>query len=474
VNVSKPGTYIINAATTNGYAFFTQGTFTNTGQQLVRVPGDGVPKYTRKDTLRFFFNGVYSDLCDTLTVQVKEPVASYFINCSGIAIKGDYLKGTALTSANAASIMVTVAGVLPVETSSWSVESNTVNGISFAGSGTITGSGTKAITIQGSGTPTQYGPIPLTFTFTTPSGVQMCNTLVNVRLPEITYGVIGTYSVWHWSTAQRAKALSSTSGDNFGPNKTVDIVNLKKIWEEGSNVTTAVNNLKNNPPDMVLFMSYSLFDFHTPSTTTTAMANALADYVNAGGVLVYSTNSDGESVSTGQGLTESRAVFNAIWAGSSWSANATTVQWQSSGGGDNTYMIENDPSDPIINGPFGNLAGKYWAEDNAAYGTIVLTQLPPNCIKICSAYDGNNHTTTAQQGYSTVWYSKDKNIFVFGDTNGSESNSTNLVDYPASYSSSGAPLSKPYVSGTVHNAALEMNVINWAIQRALSNGINPH
>jgi hypothetical protein len=160
-----------------------------------------------------------------------------------------------------------------------------------------------------------------------------------------------------------------------------------------------------------------------------------------------------------------------------WSSTTTTgtlVQWHSSAGTeDNTFQITNDPSDPVINGPFGNLAGEYWAEENVATGTAVFRALPPNSVSVCSAWNGNKNVK--YKDYSVVWYNNDKNIFVFGDSTGEIGGCGGTSTYAACYDG-GAPNPKPYGTPlrTTNVAALELNAIHWAIQRALSNGINPH
>ncbi len=78
--------------------------------------------------------------------------ASYTIGtgglCSSTTINGGYYAGIALGTGNAVTMNanVTTAG-------SWSITTNTANGYSFSGSGNFTSTGTKQVTLYGSGIP---------------------------------------------------------------------------------------------------------------------------------------------------------------------------------------------------------------------------------------------------------------------------------------------------------------------------------
>lgn len=145
---------------------------------------------------------------------------------------------------------------------------------------------------------------------------------------------------------------------------------------------------------------------------------------------------------------------------------------------DNDYQIANLPDDPIINGPFGNLSGRYWGEDNASAGSVVVTSLPANSVQICSAYNPFGKADV-NPDYSVVWHNDSKNFVYFGDSAGAAVN-TDRYAYPAYYSSAGLPASKYYgnsgisTSQYVYNAALELNSVAWALKKAAVSGINPH
>ncbi len=69
-------------------------------------------------------------------------------SCSGNVVNGMYVSGSALNSSNTVTMHANVT-----TQGTWSITTNTVNGYSFSGSGTFTGTGTQQVTLNGSGTP---------------------------------------------------------------------------------------------------------------------------------------------------------------------------------------------------------------------------------------------------------------------------------------------------------------------------------
>jgi hypothetical protein len=174
---------------------------------------------------------------------------------------------------------------------------------------------------------------------------------------------------------------------------------------------------------------------------------------------------------------DNSSEVNLILEGIFGSAYGNVAQQQTGGGSDFVYPIANNPNDPIINGPFGNLAGKYWGEDNVSTGSIIVTKLPPGSVQVCSAmtpYGKPNHNP----GYSIVWYNNSKNFMYFGDSTGSSHNNMATGECPAYYPSNKPGIKRYGPGGSnnqyVYNAALELNGVAWMIKRAAVSGINPH
>lgn len=173
VTVNSVGPYTITTDTSNGIIFSATGTFTTTGVQLVTLHGAGKPVTTGQ----FFYTVTGEENNCSFSVNVAAGggggtggTAVYTLggspgNCAGFAAAGTYATGTALTSSNTvtAQVNVTTAGT-------YSITTNTVNGIIFSGSGTFTGTGAQPITLTGTGTPLAAG----SFNYTPAAGSSTC------------------------------------------------------------------------------------------------------------------------------------------------------------------------------------------------------------------------------------------------------------------------------------------------------------
>ncbi|MDQ6843091.1 MAG: hypothetical protein M3Z92_01880 [Bacteroidota bacterium] len=73
-------------------------------------------------------------------------------NCKPVILNGAYSQGTALTASNTVQVEVTVA--VP---GTYTISSNTLNGVSFTKSGTFTSAGVQNVTLAGTGTPAATG-----------------------------------------------------------------------------------------------------------------------------------------------------------------------------------------------------------------------------------------------------------------------------------------------------------------------------
>jgi hypothetical protein len=383
-------------------------------------------------------------------------------------VNGTYKKGTALTGTNTItmSVRVTKAG-------SYHITTVPKSGIFFNSIGKFETVGTHHIELIGSGSPTVNEDFRVEIQANTLDGNASCETVIPITLPRMSYALIGTDATYSWSGARKAALQNGSSFGEYGVVKTEGLWN---IWET-SDAGAAIGLLMSSVPDIVFYFAYG-------APNSIALSAALANYVNKGGVLIYASNSDGLGNLAGIGLVNTQILLNGIFGGN-------TAEWQtlcnSANGNcpgsypndDNNYLIANLSGNSIVNGPFGNLAGKYWGEDNETYGTIVVTQLPPNSVQICSANNNWGHMAV-NPNYSTVWYNESKNFFMFGDTPGASASNTEFGAYPSYFTSTGLPLSKMYGNGNsysspyVYNAALELNVVAWAIKKAAVSGINPH
>ena len=161
INISEPGTYQIlaNAVngtnTLNGYSFSSSGTFTERGNQIVELTGQGTPLLgPGNDYLKIKFNGV--DVianCPLPTISVLGATTSFELNCSAAAIHGDYFVGIAATGNNYIDIpisLVTTPGPVLVETV-------TVNGLKFSSGAINISATTTSIRLFAQGIPQVIG-----------------------------------------------------------------------------------------------------------------------------------------------------------------------------------------------------------------------------------------------------------------------------------------------------------------------------
>jgi hypothetical protein len=138
-------------------------------------------------------------------------------NCVAPVIQGAYLTGTPLDSTNIAIIAVDVTKL-----GSYSITTNTINGIKFSGSGIFTATGSQDIVLTGSGTPVAQGPY----------GFKTAATGCTFTIDIVSAGPAAVYTYTGAPGNCTGPAISGTytSGINLGPTNTVDL----KV-----NVTTA-------------------------------------------------------------------------------------------------------------------------------------------------------------------------------------------------------------------------------------------
>jgi hypothetical protein len=450
LNVKKLGAFAITVTTGNGYNFYLSGVALSLGGMTVNVPCQGIPVVVQTDKLIFRGMELTSD-CEP-EVEVVSSVANYSLNCSTIEVNGQYLKGTALTASNTITLHVTVSTA-----GSYNITTPLTNGIYFSARGNLI-QGTQFITLIGSGTPTINSDFPITINANTLQGNNTCSITVPVTLPEMTYAIIGS-GVWSWAATPRTNALSNVGSASFNLDGLVRIKNFKELWNTSS-VSTAITNLTNGVnggkyPDIILYFAYG-------ADPTPVLTTALLNYINAGGCVIY-----GSSDNT---VTAVNSLMNGLFG-------ISPAQSQAGGAtSDDVYPISNFPNDPVINGPFGNLSGQYWGEDNLTTGSVIMTELPANSVQVCTARSASK--TSNDPKYSIVWYNDNKNFFYFGDSVGASTTSSSLTEFPAKYNTQGLPQSKNYgTSGNtqfVYNSALELNAIAWALKKAAVSGINPY
>ncbi|WP_460560633.1 hypothetical protein [Ferruginibacter profundus] len=169
VNVSKPGSYAINTNTANGITFSDAGSFTTTGQHTVVLLAKGTP--VRAESTAFVPNTGTVTCNFYLTVAPLPPPAAFTLSgapgaCAPVTVNGFYILSKPLDGANTVVIQADVGS-----TGSYTIATNTVNGMSFTASGVFSSTGLQNVLLRGSGVPGSTG----TYTLTPRVGTSACN-----------------------------------------------------------------------------------------------------------------------------------------------------------------------------------------------------------------------------------------------------------------------------------------------------------
>ncbi len=102
------------------------------------------------------------------------------MSCGSATANGVYKVGTALTASNTITLPVNVTAL-----GSYTINTNTVDGISFSASGTFTATGNQNVTLQGTGTPSSTAVKTMTITSDSKGGVSTtCTVNVIVVVPK--------------------------------------------------------------------------------------------------------------------------------------------------------------------------------------------------------------------------------------------------------------------------------------------------
>lgn len=460
VEVTKTGTYSISALpdSDNGYYFTLSGEFLTTGTFTLNVLAMGTPQSPQEDEFKIMINGVEPEDAASLCkfkVKVEDSAIKplYKMTCGNVKVNGVYKQDVALSGSN------TISVTLQVETSAigatYSIETNVVDGISFKGAGTLT-STSQVVTLQGTGTPA--GTETKTFTLTSNSTLtaSTCTAKVIIVIPKkrlLTIGGAKNGYGYNFSGTAESNRLITTKA-NYGDleNSVVAFEGWEEIIDGTDLPSTSFmqNHLLGADPVDIVVLGYTY-------EITDAVADVLRDYMVRGGVVLAFTQSPSGVSRLMQHLTGNSQVSGHI-------VNTAGALYKLS-------FVD----DPILNGPFGDIRGKYWGED--ASPTVRVQGLDTGNLEIYSDAKDHRFTTAAPVGL-TAFRHKDYNFIYAGD--GGFNSSQVLPDLticPFKLDSNGFPIPKDSygnltVQKPVHNSIFTANAFAWAIERAENNGIN--
>lgn len=157
IDITATGVYSIKSDTLNGYSFSDAGTFGVTGVQKVKLKASGTPVSPGINSFTISFGSSSSCTIDVIVLPSGTAAATFSLGgtpgaCSGAIVNDTFTSGTPLTASNSITfnVMVTSAGTYTLNT-------NTVNGISFSQSGFFSTPGPQTVTLTGTGTPVAAG-----------------------------------------------------------------------------------------------------------------------------------------------------------------------------------------------------------------------------------------------------------------------------------------------------------------------------
>lgn len=471
VNVTKAGAYTISVTTDNGYGFNGGGTFLNTGAQQVTLMGQGKPANTNEtpgDVVTMILNG-YDALCNQVNIAVLPPVATYTMSCSNSTVNGVYQIGVPLNNTNTITVPVTVTDIS--SGGSWSITTNTVEGISFSGYGTFISIGPQTVTLQGTGTPASTIPAEFTLTSNSGGGVETSCSGVTVMMAitsKIVYTLgIGVYDLSHNTTAPYRML---TAASNYGTNSNSKVKYVQPItFVDGGMENTPANIrsvlLGSTPPDIVI----TGYNWEPSVSNGPQIAQIFLDYLSKGGVvLMFCESNDIDQVIM-------RVIFGDM-----------TINSGTAGPSNSRYLYPFLTDDPILNGPFGNITGKFWGEDaSATIGLPSSLANNPNITVYTTSPTTKMITSFRHNKLSLVWVGDGGFNSHPDGINAANSNDTNA--YPFWIDANNYPIEKPSYGqsntvntingfpGPVQNSIFTANAFAWAIQMAQTKGINnPH
>lgn len=396
-------------------------------------------------------------------IPVKERSRVYTFNCSYISATGGSFRTDKplVQGRDGLRISINVGYA-----DSYTIKTNTINGVSFEKSGTFTDAdrerGTAEVILDGTGTPKEAGSFnfDVIATGTGDVTVYTCTTIVNFRGPDINVLAIGAaaYVPYGWTNYAPTDILTNTR--LFGPNGTMKVNSIKLF------TNSPYYNFPNNLSSYLESNSIDIVVVGYPTRYGDAERIALEDFIkNKKGVVIMTdeSNLDANASSSRTGTT------NQLIANLSDGVYRTGLN---GGPGINSSFtminkVVGPSTDPIVTSVFGTLNNRLLGND--ASGNIwYFKNLPSDYIPIATSYVDS----------TMVWIFRHKTLgFIFMGDGGIFSGRPSVRDrtiWPAFYDNSGSLLGKDYNylgdSGyTVYNSILYANTMKWAIDYVIKN-----
>lgn len=520
VSVTKPGLYTISATITdplkdNGYFFHTSGEFLSIGTFTIRVPAMGTPiNYSNpdKDQFTIELNAVRANGDDpacTFEVEVKNNAIRplYTMQCSGTVVHGEYYEDEQLVATNYIEVVLNVDPTSFGAT--YEIETNEVDGIKFSGSGILT-SNPQTVQLKGEGTPYSIDTKKMYIKSNSESSTATCIAQVYMIIPAKRILTIATNNAYGYNFGSVTTASNKMITDqlNFGP-QTNSIVRYAGFKNKGTTLTSnegaddgrtivsrdagyyysavpATQATLNTEFHNLLFgkAGYAPIDILYIGWTsgingaasawdniTDSQLQDIYDFVQGGGILLMFSEAP----------VLNNKIFRKIFNKSDidFTAGTTTNPPGS------VYRLPSI-TDPILDGPFGNVTGLYWGEDasttnyvvNLPLDEVVLYSNNVNVVsgnaEIMNAATAFRHRTlpfvwVGDGGFTSNDAGTAPTICPFKLTTKTISGTTysNYPTYKPNYGS--GTITANLYKYQVHNAVFAANAIAWCIETAEAN-----
>lgn len=150
VNIKKTGTYSITTPLVNGYYYTASGTVKDSGLNTIKLIGVGTPVAAGVNTFAVNFSGTTCYI--SVTVAPVFIPTNFIFDCSGTKLNGNYYADSSVNASNSITLPVTVSSL-----GSYTITSDSVNGITFRSTGIFTSTGKQNVTLAASGKPLVIG-----------------------------------------------------------------------------------------------------------------------------------------------------------------------------------------------------------------------------------------------------------------------------------------------------------------------------
>jgi hypothetical protein len=379
-NLSTKGDQMINLTpeTTSGP--------TTSGEQLLKITSEK--------------GGVLSTCNVSVTIQPATATIEAMSVVSIMPNTGNYIVD--VNGDQPTSITLSVTSSTAGE---YNLTSSMENGVTYQASGTLIASALpQTVVLSPSGAPSDVvGKKNYSLT----SNGKTINFDINYVYRAMKVLAIGAAN-YNLSTIKDHINTSATSGNNnFGASGKVPTAGVTLTSMTATAAGTMATNLNSNYDIVIVGYNNNTWD----ENDITAAVN----FVNSNGVLFLATENYSNATTGSTGNTVENILAQLFEVSAVSYDNNTSSLWYTSATNQGMYIAV-DNSDPILDGAFGNITGKYLGDDYANTSSVLAGTLPPTAVALASPLSGTSpHINTTP---STSWFAvrhKDLGFVWVGD-----------------------------------------------------------